>query len=29
MPYTKSLEKAAKPDVAKTIAAIKQVLYLD
>lgn len=29
MPYTKSLEKAAKPDVAKTIAAVKQVLYLD
>lgn len=29
MPYTKSLEKAAKPDVSKTIAAVKQVLYLD
>lgn len=29
MPYTKSLEKAAKPDAPKTIAAIKQVLYLD
>ena len=29
MPYTKSLEKAAKPDLPKTIAAIKQVLYLD
>jgi len=29
MPYTKSLEKAAKPDVAKTIAAVKQVLYID
>ena len=29
MPYTKSLEKAAKPDVPKTIAAIKQVLYID
>jgi pyruvate dehydrogenase E1 component beta subunit len=29
MPYAKSLEKAAKPDVAKTIAAVKQVLYLD
>jgi len=29
MPYTKSLEKAAKPDVPKTIAAVKQVLYLD
>ena len=29
MPYTKSLEKAAKPDVTKTIAAVKNVLYLD
>jgi pyruvate dehydrogenase E1 component beta subunit len=29
MPYTKSLEKAAKPDLPKTIAAIRQVLYLD
>lgn len=29
MPYTKSLEKAAKPDVPKTIAAVKQVLYID
>ncbi|MEP6766121.1 MAG: pyruvate dehydrogenase complex E1 component subunit beta [Gemmatimonadaceae bacterium] len=29
MPYAKSLEKAAKPDVPKTIAAIKQVLYLN
>ena len=29
MPYSKSLEKAAKPDVPKTIAAIKQVLYID
>ena len=29
MPYAKSLEKAAKPDVAKTIAAVKQVLYID
>lgn len=29
MPYAKSLEKAAKPDVPKTIAAIKQVLYID
>jgi pyruvate dehydrogenase E1 component beta subunit len=28
MPYAKSLEKAAKPDVAKTIAAIKKVLYV-
>lgn len=29
MPYTKSLEKAAKPDLPKMIAAIRQVLYLD
>jgi pyruvate dehydrogenase E1 component beta subunit len=29
MPYTKSLEKAAKPDAPKAIAAIKQVLYID
>jgi pyruvate dehydrogenase E1 component beta subunit len=29
MPYAKNLEKAAKPDVPKTIAAVKQVLYLD
>ena len=29
MPYAKALEKSAKPDVPKTIAAIKQVLYLD
>ena len=28
MPYARNLERAAKPDVAKTIAAIKQVLYL-
>jgi len=27
MPYAKSLEKNAKPDVAKTIAAVKQVMY--
>ena len=27
MPYAKSLEKAAKPDAPKTIAAIKKVLY--
>ncbi len=27
MPYTKGLEKIAKPDVAKTIAAVKQVMY--
>ncbi len=29
MPYAKSLEKAAKPDVAKTIAAVRRVMYLD
>ena len=28
MPYAKNLERAAKPDVAKTIAAIKKVLYV-
>ncbi|MBK6458775.1 MAG: pyruvate dehydrogenase complex E1 component subunit beta [Gemmatimonadetes bacterium] len=28
MPYAKNLERAAKPDVAKTIAAIKQVMYV-
>ncbi len=28
MPYAKNLERAAKPDVAKTIAAIRQVMYL-
>jgi pyruvate dehydrogenase E1 component beta subunit len=29
MPYAKNLEKAAKPDVAKTIAAVKKVMYVD
>jgi len=29
MPYAKSLERAAKPDAAKTIAAIKKVMYLE
>ena len=29
MPYAKNLERAAKPDVAKTIAAVKQVMYLE
>ncbi len=29
MPYAKNLERAAKPDAAKTIAAIKKVMYLD
>jgi pyruvate dehydrogenase E1 component beta subunit len=29
MPYAKQLERAAKPDLPKTIAAVKQVLYRD
>ncbi len=29
MPYAKSLEKHAKPDLPKTIAAIRKVMYLD
>lgn len=29
MPYAKALEKSAKPDLAKTIAAVKKVMYLD
>src|SRR6478752_5119598 len=29
MPYAKNLEKAAKPDAAKTIAAIKKVMYIE
>lgn len=29
MPYAKNLEKLAKPDAAKTIAAVKRVLYID
>ncbi len=29
MPYAKALEKSAKPDVAKTIAAVKKVMYVD
>ncbi len=29
MPYAKNLERAAKPAPAKTIAAVKQVMYLD
>ncbi len=29
MPYAKAIEKAAKPDLAKTIAAVKKVMYLD
>jgi pyruvate dehydrogenase E1 component beta subunit len=28
MPYARNLEKLAKPDVAKTIAAVKKVMYL-
>jgi len=29
MPYAKNLERAAKPDASKTIAAVKKVMYLD
>jgi pyruvate dehydrogenase E1 component beta subunit len=29
MPYAKTLERAAKPDAAKAIAAVRKVLYLD
>ncbi|MFN2398402.1 MAG: pyruvate dehydrogenase complex E1 component subunit beta [Gemmatimonadaceae bacterium] len=29
MPYAKNLEKAAKPDLQKTIAAVQKVMYLD
>jgi len=29
MPYAKNLERAAKPDATKTIAAVKKVMYLD
>jgi pyruvate dehydrogenase E1 component beta subunit len=29
MPYAKALERAAKPDVPKTIAAVKKVMYLE
>ena len=29
MPYARNLERAAKPDVAKTIAAVKKVMYLE
>ena len=29
MPYAKQIEKLAKPDVPKTVAAVKRVLYLD
>ena len=29
MPYAKNLEKLAKPDAAKTMAAVKKVMYLE
>ena len=29
MPYAKNLERSAKPDLAKTIAAVRKVMYLD
>jgi pyruvate dehydrogenase E1 component beta subunit len=29
MPYAKNLERAAKPDVSKTIAAVKRVMYVE
>jgi pyruvate dehydrogenase E1 component beta subunit len=29
MPYAKNLERAAKPDAAKTLAAVRKVMYLD
>jgi pyruvate dehydrogenase E1 component beta subunit len=29
MPYAKNLERAAKPDAAKTIAAVKKVMYVN
>lgn len=29
MPYAKNLEKAAKPDAPKTVAAVKKVMYID
>jgi pyruvate dehydrogenase E1 component beta subunit len=29
MPYAKAIEKAAKPDAAKTIAAVKKVMYIE
>jgi pyruvate dehydrogenase E1 component beta subunit len=29
MPYAKNLERAAKPDAAKTVAAVRRVLYLE
>jgi pyruvate dehydrogenase E1 component beta subunit len=29
MPYARNLERAAKPDAARTIAAVKKVMYLE
>jgi hypothetical protein len=29
MPYAKNLEKAAKPDATKALAAVRKVMYLD
>jgi pyruvate dehydrogenase E1 component beta subunit len=29
MPYAKNLERSAKPDAPKTIAAVKKVMYLE
>jgi pyruvate dehydrogenase E1 component beta subunit len=29
MPYAKALERAAKPDLPKTIAAVKKVMYIE
>src|SRR6476661_6334147 len=29
MPYAKNLERSAKPDVAKTVAAVKKVMYIE
>jgi hypothetical protein len=29
MPYAKNLERGAKPDAGKAIAAIRKVMYLD
>jgi pyruvate/2-oxoglutarate/acetoin dehydrogenase E1 component len=29
MPYAKNLERLAKPDAAKTVAAVRKVLYVE
>jgi hypothetical protein len=29
MPYAKNLERAAKPDAAKTMAAVKKIMYAE